>query len=126
MKRLLVVVLLLLTVFSVTSWNSVQLKAYSRELSDLLTQAEAAGRTGNWQAAQALTNRALQRWRDKELYLHITLRHADTDRVYLDFQEVRALTLSRDVVSYAPANQRLLASIELLYEMEQLSLKNVL
>ena len=59
------------------------------------------------------------------MYLHVLLRHADTDQIYAGFQETLALLESQEYGEYAAANARLVTQIELLSEAEQLTLKNV-
>ena len=54
------------------------------------------------------------------------LRHADTDEVSSSFQEVGEFITCREDGEYSAANARLIAQIRLLYEAEQLSLKNIL
>ena len=69
---------------------------------------------------------AAEKWEAQDAYLHVTLRHADTDSIYTSFREVVEFLDSREQGEYSAANARLIALIELLNESEQLTLKNIL
>ena len=127
MRRLTLSLLVLAGLVGLTLYNSHYLNVYTNELTTLLKQAEAAAAGGDWDAAADKTEAALDRWRCKESYLHIILQHGDTDDVLLSFQEVRQLIAHQeDGGEYSAANAKLITQIELLYEMEQLNLKNLL
>lgn len=127
MRRLTLSLLVLAGLLGLTLYNSHYLNNYTKELTTLLKQAEAAAADGDWDAAADKTEAALDRWNCKETYLHMVLQHSDTDDVLLSFQEVRQLIRTQeDGGEYSAANARLITQIELLYEMEQLNLKNLL
>ena len=127
MRRLTLSLLVLAGLVGLTLYNSHYLNVYTNELTTLLKHAEAAAAGGDWDAAADKTEAALDRWRCKESYLHIILQHGDTDDVLLSFQEVRQLIAHQeDGGEYSAANAKLITQIELLYEMEQLNLKNLL
>lgn len=126
MKRLWIATALLLAVFAATLVNSHYLKGYATQLTGLLTQAEAKAEGGDWSGADALTREALRLWEGNDLYLYTMLRHADTDLVYTGFKEVGEFIQCQEGGEYSAANARLIAQIELLYEMEQFTLKNLL
>lgn len=126
MRRLWLSVALLLVVFVLTLLNSLYLKQFSMELTETLSQAEAEAERGNWERAEALTQEALDCWQEKNMYLYTMLRHSDTDSVYTGFREVEEFIHCQESGEYSAANARLLAQIELLYEMEQFTLKNIL
>ena len=127
MRRLTLSLLVLAGLVGLTLYNSHYLNDYTKELTTLLKQAEAAAADGDWDAAADKTEAALDRWKCKESYLHTVLQHRDTDNVLLAFQEVRQLIAHQeDGGEYSAANAKLIAQIELLYEMEQLNWKNLL
>lgn len=127
MRRLTLSLLVLAGLVGLTLYNSHYLNDYTKELTILLKQAEAAAADGDWDAAADKTEAALDRWRCKESYLHTVLQHRDTDNVLLAFHEVRQLIAHQeDGGEYSAANAKLIAQIELLYEMEQLNWKNLL
>ena len=92
----------------------------------LLEQAEARAETGDWEEARVLTEQALTQWQSRDSYLHILLRHSDTDQIYTGFQEVLEFLTCQEAGEYSAANARLMTQISLLYEAEQFTLKNVL
>ena len=127
MRRLIISCAALVALFCVTLYNTHNLNNYTQELTELLTQAEDCASQGDWDGAAKKTERALERWNDRNTYLHMTLQHRDTDDILLQFQEVRQLIAHQeDGGEYAAANAQLITRIELLYEMEQFSLANLL
>lgn len=126
MKRIWIACGLLTVILVATLCNSHYLTTYATSLTDLLKQAEIAAEGGDWEKAATLTKTAHERWDEKESYLHITLRHSDTDQVYTGFREVTEFIQCQEGGEYSAANAKLIAWIELLYEMEQLNLKNLL
>lgn len=126
MKRLWIALALLAAVFGWTVYNSCYLGELTGEIGGLLTQAEAQAEVGRWEEAEKLTAAARRRWEEKDLYLHVTLRHADTDEVYTGFREVAEFLTAQEQGEYSAANAKLIAQLELLAEAERLNLKNVL
>lgn len=126
MKRLWLAAALLAAVFTATLLNSFHLKTFSTDLMSTLSLAEVNAEQGNWDKAEQLTDEARQRWQDKELYLYTLLRHADTDLIYTSFREVNEFIACQESGEYSAANARLIAQLELLYGMEQFTLKNLL
>lgn len=125
MRRFWISLSVLIALLCATLYNTHYLHNYTQELTTLLTQAEACVMDGDWDAASDKTEAALDRWKSRENYLHMVLRHADTDAILLDFQEVRQFIDHRED-EYSAANARLITRIGLLYEMEQFNLKNLL
>lgn len=126
MKRLWIAAGLLVAVFAATLVNAHYLNGFTGALTGQLTQAEAAAESGDWAGAQSMTRQAYDAWEGNSAYLHIMLRHADTDQIQTGFQEVLEFLQCREGGEYSAANARLIAQIGLLYEAEQLTLKNVL
>ena len=127
MRRLWISVAVLALLFCLTMFNSRYLDSYTKELTTLLRQAELCAADGDWDAAADKTEAALDSWKNQETYLHMVLQHRDTDEVLLAFQEVQQLiSHQEDGGEYSASNARLITQIELLYEMEQLSWKNLI
>ncbi len=126
MKRLWIAAALLCAVFAATLWNGRYLRDLTEELSGLLTRAEFQAEKDNWEEASLLTQQAREKWESRDCYLHVMLRHSDTDEIHAGFREVQEFINCREGGEYSAANARLIAQIELLYESEQLTLKNVL
>lgn len=125
MKRLWIALALLGTIFVGTLFHIRSLHSFTDTLSSLLDQAEEQAAEDRWDQARTLTVQAKDAWADRDVYLHVLLRHADTDAIYAGFQETLALLDSREYGEYAAANARLVTQIDLLYEAEQLTLKNI-
>ncbi len=127
MRRLWISLAMLAVLLGLTLLNTYSLRNYTQELTALRAQAEACAADGDWDAAADKTEAALDRWRERETYLHMVMHHQDTDAILLDFQEVLQFIHHReDGGEYAAANARLITRLSLLYEMEQLNLKNLL
>ncbi len=127
MRRLWISLAVLGALLCATLWKTHYQNGYTRELTALLTQAEACAAGGDWDAAADKTEAAFDRWQEREIYLHMIMNHQDTDDILLDFQEVRQLIdHQEDGGEYSAANARLIARIQLLHETEQLNLKNLL
>ena len=125
MKRLWIALALLGALLAGTLLHTWSLEGFTGALTGQLEQAQTLAAADRWEESGALTEEALQTWRDRDVYLHVLLRHADTDQIYAGFQETLALLESQEYGEYAAANARLVTQIELLSEAEQLTLKNV-
>jgi len=127
MRRLWLSALVLIVLFIAALGHTRYLDHFTTRLTDLLREAEACVVDGDWDAAYDKTEAALDFWMRKETYLHMMLQHRDTDEVLLAFHEVRQLiSHQEDGGEYSAANALLITRINLLYEMEQLNLKNLL
>ncbi|WP_297290254.1 DUF4363 family protein [uncultured Flavonifractor sp.] len=125
MKRLWIALALLATLLCGTLLHTWSLEGFTEELTASLEQAQRLVTADRWEEARSVTQKALETWSGRDVYLHVLLRHADTDQIYAGFQEVLALLTSGEYGEYAAANARLLTQIKLLSEAEQLTLKNV-
>lgn len=126
MKRFWIALLLLGAIFTGTLFHIRSLHGFTDTLATLLEQADELAAAEQWEQARTLTDQAKDTWADRDVYLHVLLRHADTDSIYAGFRETLALLDSREYGEYAAANARLITQIQLLYEAEQLTLKNLL
>lgn len=126
MKRFWIALLLLGAIFTGTLFHIRSLHGFTDTLAGLLKQADELAAAEQWEQARTLTDQAKDTWADRDVYLHVLLRHADTDSIYAGFRETLALLDSREYGEYAAANARLITQIQLLYEAEQLTLKNLL
>lgn len=126
MKRLWIACAILIALFAATFYNGVYLTGLTDDLNGLLSQAEAKAEQGDWDAAQALTKLAWQKWQAHDNYFHMTLRHDDIDEIHASFQEVMEFLQCQEGGEYSAANARLMTWLDLLSEAERLSLKNIL
>ena len=125
MKRFWIALLLLGAILTGTLFHIRSLHGFTDTLAGLLEQADELAAAEQWEQAQTLTQQAKDTWADRDVYLHVLLRHADTDSIYAGFRETLALLDSQEYGEYAAANARLVTQIQLLYEAEQLTLKNI-
>ena len=125
MKRFWIALLLLGAIFTGTLFHIRSLHGFTDTLSALLEQANELAAAEQWDQARYLTVQAKDTWGDRDVYLHVLLRHADTDSIYAGFRETLALLDSQEYGEYAAANARLVTQIQLLYVAEQLTLKNI-
>lgn len=126
MKRLWIAVGLLAVLLSGTLLNAYYSQILSDQLTDRLGQAQALARTSQWDQAQSITRQAYQDWQNHHTYLHTFMRHTDTDRILQAFHSVLQYLELQEMDQYASANAELITQIDLLSEMEQVSLVNVL
>lgn len=128
MKRLSIsagLIALLAVVSALHVWH---LNDFTGQLAGLLTQAQEQVELENWEEAARLTRQVKDRWMEHESYLHITLRHADTDAIQISMDEVLAFLEGdeRQPAEYAAVNARLLGQLRLLAEAELPTLTNLL
>ena len=95
-------------------------------LGEQLRQAQDCARREDWDQAEALTRQAFAGWQEHHLYLHCVMRHSDTDQILRSFQAVLEYLPLQEPDQYNAANADLIAQLELLAEMEQVSVANVL
>lgn len=126
MKRLWTAVALLAGIIVLTLWNSWYLESYLTRISNLLLHAEVLAEEGDWRGAEHLTQEAYLRWDSRHSYLYTVLRHADTDQVYASFREVQEYLSCQETGEYSASNAHLVAQLDLLWEMEQLTPQNLL
>ena len=126
MKRIIAATAILLLVFAATLCHSFYISSFTQELTSILEAAEANAEKNDWAAAEELTQTAHDRWDSTDAYLHILLRHSETDAIYTGFREVAEFIQCQEGGEYSAANARLIAELELLSEAEQLTLKNIL
>lgn len=126
MKQMWVAVCILGLMFAGTLTHSFYIGGFVRELTATLEEAELRAEEGDWDRAAQLTQNARERWEERRCYLHITLRHSDTDAVYTGFREVAEFIQCREGGEYSAANARLIAELELLAGAEQFTVENIL
>lgn len=126
MKRLWISLIILLVIFAGTLANTYYVTRISSQLVTGLNQAEACAESGNWPQAQTLTRQIQTQWEHYAPYLYITQCHGTTDEINTGFREVLECIQWKTVPEYSAANGVLIAEVEHLAEMEQLTLKNLL
>ena len=92
----------------------------------LLNQAEEEAEAGQWRRATTLTRQAQEAWDGYTGLLYVTSCHANADAVNTGFREVLELLQQEAKEEYSAANGVLIAEVEHLAEVEELSLANLL
>lgn len=128
MKRLYVSIGLIVLMAALSGLHIWHLERFSGQLTALLIEAQEQVERENWEEAARLTHQAKDRWMDHEGYLHLTLRHADTDAVQISMDEALAFLEGgeRQPSEYAAVNARLLTQLGLLVEAEWPTITNLL
>ncbi len=124
MKRLWLAAGILAALLAACLMSAGGLADLGEEINGLLSDAEEKAEMGEWEEAGDLTGRAYQIWEEHDIYLHVLLRHADTDEVYTGFRQVRELLECREAGEYSAANAALMARIQLIYEAERPTVEN--
>ena len=128
MKRLYLSVGLIALLAVLSGLHIWHLNRVTSQLTDLLTQAQELVEREDWEGAARLTRQAKERWLECEGYLHITLRHADTDAIQVSMDEALAFLEGgeKQPAEYAAVNARLLTQLGLLAEAELPTITNLL
>ena len=126
MKRLWIAAALLAAAVVLSLGSSWYLRVYLTRVSDLLDHAQALALEADWAGAEHLTQEAFLRWEARDGFFYTVLRHADVDQVFTGFREVQEYLRCQELGAYAAANARLSAQLDLLWEMEQITLQNLL
>ena len=126
MKRVWIACGLLLAILAGTLGHSWYIQSFTDDLIALLAESEVRAESGDWTGAEELTQKARDMWEERDVYLHVTLRHDETDTIYTGLREVQEFLQCEESGEYSAANARLIANLELIAEAEQLTLKNIL
>lgn len=126
MKRLWISLAILLALFGGCLWNIHHVAQISSRLVTTLNQAESLAESGDWSQAQQLTRRAQQQWDNVSHYFYVTQCHCNADEINSGFREVLELLEWEASPEYSAANGVLIAEVEHLFEMENLTLENLL
>ena len=126
MKRLWISLAILLAIFAGSLGNIYYVAQVSSRLVSGLNQAEACAEAGNWAQAQVLTRQTQEQWDRYAPYLYMIQCHGITDEINTGFREVLECIQWETVPEYSAANGVLIAEVEHLAEMEDLTLENLL
>lgn len=128
MKRLYVSIGLIALLAALSGLHIWHLNSVTGQLTALLTQAQEQVKREDWDQAARLTRQAKDRWMEHDSYLHLTLRHTDTDAILISMDEALAFLEGgeKQPSEYAAVNARLLTQLELLVEAELPTLANLL
>ena len=125
MKRLWAAAAILAVLLGGTLWNAWYAERLTGGMIQQLKQAQERTAQGDWEGAAKLSEQAFQSWQDHEAYLHILMRHSDTDEILSSFRALEQYLALEETDQYTAANAELMTQLELLAEMEQPSLVNI-
>ena len=126
MKRLWIAAAILLLLLAACLGSARYAARFTGALTSRLEQAQALAGEGDWEEASRLSREAFQLWQDHEFYLHVLMRHSDTDGILRAFRALEQYLALEETDQYTAANAELIAQLELLSEMEQPSWENIL
>ena len=90
-----------------------------------LEQAQELADRGDWEGAARLSRESFGLWQAHDAYLHVMMRHSDTDQILRGFRALDQYLALEESDQYTAANAELICQLELLSEMEQPSLVNI-
>ena len=126
MRRLWIAVALLALMLGGALTNAWYSQHLTSRMGEQLRQAQAMTEEEQWAEAVSLTRTVYDSWQAHHFYLHVTMRHSDTDQILRSFRAVLEYLELEEPDQYNAANADLITQLELLAEMEQVSLTNVL
>lgn len=126
MKRLWIAVSILSAIFAATLYNSWYLGSLIEDYTLRLSIAQDMTSQNAWSSATQLTEQVIRDWQTHDFYFHVMLPHKDIDEIHLTFCEVQEYLHLEETDQYTAANAKLVAQLELLAEMDQLTVKNIL
>jgi hypothetical protein len=126
MKRLWIAVALLAALLICSFVNYFYIKAFCKELTGDLSHAEEYAQAGNWDLTEKNIGSALSKWESHEHYLHIVFIHQDIDQILISFHSLQQLAQHRETLGmFSSSCAGLITQIDLLYEMDELTLENI-
>lgn len=106
--------------------NNMHLKSIIAPMTEQLSQATELAKDEQWNKAQDLLKQTQAKWDEKGSYLHILLQHKEIDEVALLFHEADEYLQCQKIGEFSAVNARLMEQLNLICEMEQLTLHNIL
>lgn len=79
-----------------------------------------------WDKAIDLATQAKEKWHQKDVYLRVTLRHAEVDQINRFLEEMIAYLNTEEIQKFTASHALLRHQLLLLYEAETLTLQNIL
>ncbi|MBD9088787.1 MAG: DUF4363 family protein [Clostridiales bacterium] len=124
-KRLWSAAALLLVLLGGALWNAWYADRLSGRMAGQLEQAQELADRGDWEGAARLSRESFGLWQAHDAYLHVMMRHSDTDQILRGFRALDQYLALEESDQYTAANAELICQLELLSEMEQPSLVNI-
>jgi len=125
MQRLIAPVMILLSILSASLLTHHFADSLTTQMITLLEESNEMSDQSNWEKARELTAQAKKLWDEHDFPLHVLFRHGDTDGILLSFTAVEQY-LHQESDKYAAANAQLICQLQLLSDMESITLSNTL
>lgn len=126
MKRLWISIFLILAVVAMTFVGSYHFREINQNVSTLITNAELAALSADWDEVKRLSEEAYQSWDDHSFFLYSTMRHLDTDAIYTALVQAVGCAQTKDEHGFVAAARTITTKLWLMEETDGLSLENIL
>lgn len=126
MKPFLKPVFLLAAILTASILNCWMMQRETTRWQAQVQTVEAAAAEGNWGKADAALAGSYADWSARQTYLHIVAEHAAVDGADVLFRRCAAFLAEKDLSEFQAEAIGLCHQLQLLYEMEQFSIKNIL
>lgn len=126
MKPFWISCLILTSMIALTLYNTQHLKHVIQPLEVQLTQAATYAEAEDWDHALQLTQEVYKAWEGHKTYLHVTLPHSNIDQIYMLLEDSLAYLEHKEIGEYVAAYKNLIIQMDMLYDMETLTLTNIL
>lgn len=126
MKKMLLPIGALGLIFLLSLCNGAAVTRKTLRWQQQILRAQASALQGRWSDAAALLEESHQDWERAQLYLHIVLEHDAIDDAEAMYRRAMAFALAEEPSEFRAETEDLDAQLELLSEMEALSVKNIL
>ena len=126
MRSFLIPAALLAAMLLLTLANSRHLENLTQEWIAQLDQADLALDAQDWPAAARAAKAAYDQWQRSQFYLHVAVRHEELDQAQSLFLQLLVLCDEEDAPEARLHLANLRSQLQLLAEMERLSIPNIL
>ncbi|NLU23430.1 MAG: DUF4363 family protein [Clostridiales bacterium] len=116
----------LVVLLTLTLLNSVYLSRCCSQWTEQLSQADRYAAQDDWSTARQTMDGFAADWDKRQTYLHIVIEHDEIDNAQSLLQKCLVLAQEEDAVEFRSDIADLISQLNLLSEMERLSIKNVL
>lgn len=125
MRRIYGALSILSVLLILSLYNGYYAKKLTSQIASELTKAQEYAASEQWDLAATHTQTAHELWDAHDFYLHVSMRHTDTDNILLSLQAVEEAIALEEADQYRTSNAQLITQLQLLAEMEAPSLQNI-
>lgn len=94
--------------------------------SEEVQQADSLAQENDWAGAETALKRGYKDWKHSQTYLHIVIRHEELNNAESMYLRAEAFAKTRELSEFRAELAGLRNQLQLLAEMERISIKNVL